>query len=137
MCSCGQLKLLVSVEGQAFFDHDSKSSWGWADFLLRDKALSPAAGFIKNGSMLVGVNISFLYDADQVLSLNTNAIYVVLCESLFTCKMHSQHSPQLTCEQKECPLLLLIFAGTQETRSLHGQCLHTGKYTLQWHQGNL
>ena len=129
-----KLSCWLPVEARALFDHSTHSSWGCPGFLMRDKASSPAAGFIQNGSLLVGVNISLPHHKDQVLRLNTRAIYV-LFEFLFICTHTS--SSQAACKRKICPLCHLFFAVTPESQLLHGQHLPTAKYTLRWHQDNL
>lgn len=78
------------VEARALFDHSTHSSWGCPGFLMRDKASSPAAGFIQNGSLLVGVNISLPHHKDQLhLSHNcsmdnTFKLQSTLCDGIKT-----------------------------------------------------
>ncbi len=75
------------------------------NFMPRDTAFSVTSGFIKDGCMLVGVNISLSYNADQVPSMNamqamlvtmtqglltTTASYLLACQTdfLVTCAPH-------------------------------------------------
>jgi len=70
------------AEAKVVYDFNTHNSWGCLSFLPRDKAFSPAAGFIKNGTMLVGVNISLPDNKEQVLSLTPTqsmSFYLSLC----------------------------------------------------------
>ena len=63
-----QLQHNLSLSAETKTTFKDNPDWGFGDFMSREVALNPTAGFIRNGSMLVGVHIS----------LSTNSTHKVI-----------------------------------------------------------